>query len=86
MRNTNKHRKFSKIKLSKSMAIPKVVIDTGHSQVSNVEIFRKNQDSVARRGSVKSSFIFNTVIGDVVIPTSDISATIRKNLKHVTKW
>ncbi len=41
MRNTNKHRKFSEIKLSKSMAIPKVVIDTGHSQVSNVEIFRK---------------------------------------------
>lgn len=86
MKNTNKHRKFSKIKLSKRMAIPQVIIDSGHSQISNVEIFRKNQDTIARRCPIKSSFIFNTVIGDVVIPTSDISATVRKNLKHVTKW
>lgn len=86
MKNINKRLKFSKNKLSKRMAITEVIIDAGHSQVSNVEIFRKNQDSVAEKCPVKSSFIFKTVIGDVVIPTSDISATVRKNLKHVTKW
>lgn len=36
--------------------------------------------------SINSSFVFQTSFGDVVIPTSKISAVFRKNLKHVSEY
>lgn len=76
-------------KLNDEIKMPKrlVIDDTSRIQKSNMELCKKNSPGIVTGSrTVNSSFFYKTVIGTVVIPTSDVSATIIKNLKHVTKW
>lgn len=84
MENIKKLRKFNdKIKMPKRL----VIDNTSRIQNSKMELYKQNNpDIISESLPVNSSFFYKTVIGNVVIPTSDVSATIIKNLKHVTKW